>query len=107
MGDIIVEGGSAVSIREGVNALAKTALITPMAYGATGDGIVNDTVAIKAALAASRLAKIPLTIDRSYRVDAATASDPIRLIDGDVIEWTSKGVIVHGTYGVPVFCFFF
>ena len=103
MGDIIVEGGSAVSIREGVNALAKTALITPMAYGATGDGIVNDTVAIKAALAASRLAKIPLTIDRSYRVDAATASDPIRLIDGDVIEWAAKGVIVHGTYGVPVF----
>ena len=95
--DLITSGGVKLQVqgREGG--------ITPRMVSPNAGSGNDDTAAIRQALVAARRAGVPLLIDRTYKMVASSTTDPVRVQDGDYLRWTPNGLIIHGTYGVPLF----
>jgi hypothetical protein len=86
-----------MSLTKVTYSMIKGALVNPKDFGAVGDGVTDDAVAIQAAVNAAVATNNNLVIDSSYKI-----LQPISMPNGLVIVWQG-GEIIWGTFGYPAF----
>lgn len=93
---------AAESARRAAETAAALAPLTPLEYGAIGDGLADDTVAINAAIAASAASGRVLDgLTRTYRV-TATIVLPVHRARWRDIVIDGRGITTNGQFTTPV-----
>ncbi|MFZ1249931.1 MAG: hypothetical protein WAR37_00560 [Candidatus Microsaccharimonas sp.] len=83
------------------SATSQTNIITPEQFGAVGDGVTDDTVALNAALDAAQTTKAQIQLTRKYRGRINASNKHLHLIgNGSLIQYADGNGVIAVTHGM-------